>query len=183
MNESQISVRYARALFQSASEKQVLDIVYNDMEVLSETCKLEDFHYMLVLPSLKVSQKSNFVKAVFENHLSEISISMIKLVIKNKREIYLPGIARNFREFYRKSKNIRTAALVTAQPVNDSAMKSIKELIKKDDKSEVDLTATVDEEIIGGFVLTIEDLRYDASVASDLRKIKKQLLKTTIEKN
>ena len=104
MNESQISVRYARALFQSASEKQILDIVYNDMELLSETCKLEDFRYMLVLPSLQVSQKSNFVKAIFENHLSEISISMIELVIRNKREIYLPGIARNFREFYRKAK-------------------------------------------------------------------------------
>ena len=62
-------------------------------------------------------------------------------------------------------------------------MESIKGLIKKDDKSQVDLTPTVDEEIIGGFVLTIEDLRYDASVASDLKKIKKQLLKTTIEKN
>ena len=44
MNESQISVRYAKALFQSASEKQMLDEAYHDMELLSEVCKTGRFH-------------------------------------------------------------------------------------------------------------------------------------------
>jgi len=56
MNESQISVRYAKALFQSAAEQQLLDQVYKDMEVLTSTCKLEDFQYMLELPTLQPSQ-------------------------------------------------------------------------------------------------------------------------------
>ena len=93
MNESQISVRYAKALFQSASEMQILERVYEDMELLSDTCKLNDFQYMLVLPYLQPSQKYNIVSSVLEKHISEISLSMIKLVITNKREIYLPGIA------------------------------------------------------------------------------------------
>ncbi len=183
MNESQISVRYAKALFQSASEKQVLDRVFEDMELLSETCKMKDFQYMLVLPSLQVSQKSRVVKSVLENHLSEISISMIDIVIKNKREVYLPGIARNFRDLYRKTKGIRTAKLVSAQPVEDAAIKSVRELISTVYDSEVELSSVVDEDIIGGFILTIEGRQYDASVASNLRKIKKQLLQTSIEKN
>ncbi|MEN8228329.1 MAG: ATP synthase F1 subunit delta [Bacteroidota bacterium] len=183
MNESQISVRYAKALFLSASERQILDEVSRDMELLSETCKLDDFQYMLVLPSLQVSQKRKIVASVFEKYLSEISLSMINLVITNKREVYLPGIARNFMDLYRKSKGIRTATLITAQEVDDDAMKSIGQLIKKAYDAEVELTSSVDEGIIGGFVLTIEEMQYDASVASNLRKIKKQLLETSIEKN
>ena len=39
MNDSKISVRYARALFQSALEKKILDKVNQDMIFLSEICK------------------------------------------------------------------------------------------------------------------------------------------------
>jgi len=181
MNESQISVRYAKALFQSASEKKILDQVYKDMELVSDTCKLDDFQYMLAVPTLQVSQKVKVVGSIFSKVLSETSLSMINLVIKNKREVYLAGIARNFSDLYRKDQGIRSASLVTAIPVDDEAIKGIREMIKKAYNSEVELTASVDEDVIGGFVLTIEDMQYDASVASNLRKMKKQLLQTSIE--
>ena len=182
MNESQISVRYAKALFQSASEQRILDTVYKDMEVLTSTCKLEDFQYMLGVPTLQPSQKEKLLRAIFEKHLSKISLSMIDLVVKNKREAYLPGIARFFRELYRKETGVRAATLVTAQAVDESEMKGIRKLIKKAYDSDVELTTVVDGDVIGGFVLTIEDIRYDASVASNLKKLKKQLLQTSIEK-
>lgn len=182
MNESQISVRYAKALFQSASEKQILDDVFKDMELLSETWKLNDFQYMMMLPSLQPSQKNKIIEALFQHNISEISISMIHLVIKNKRESYLPGIARNYKDLYRRARDIRTATLVTAQPVDEGAMNRIKELIRKAYQADVEMTSDLDEDIIGGFILTIEDMQYDASVSSNLRKMKKQLLQTTIEK-
>jgi len=182
MNESQISVRYAKALFQSASGQQVLDKVYKDMEVLTSTCRMEDFQHMLVVPTLQPSQKVKLLRAIFEKHLSTISLSMIDLVVKNKREAYLPGIARYFRELYRKEKGVCTATLVTAQAVDESEMNAIRKLIKKAYDSEAELTTEVNVDVIGGFVLTIEDKRYDASVASNLKKLKKQLLQTSIEK-
>ncbi len=114
MNESQISVRYAKALFQSASEQDLLDQVFKDMEELTSTCKLEDFQYMLEVPTLQPSQKIKLLASIFEKHFSKISLSMINLVVKNKRESFLPGIARNFKGLYRKEKGICTASLVTA---------------------------------------------------------------------
>lgn len=182
MNESQISVRYAKALFQSAAENDQLDPVFKDMELLSETCKFEDFRYLLAIPSLQVSKKRQLADTIFNKHMTKLSLSLIDLVIKNKRESFLPGIARNFLALYRKDKGIRTASLVTAAPVDDAAMKAIRNLIEKAYDSKVELSASVDEEVIGGFVLTVEDLQYDASVASSLKKMKKQLLQTSNEK-
>lgn len=182
MNESQISVRYAKALFQSAAEQHLLDDVYKDMEVLSSTCKLEDFQYMLVVPTLQPSQKIRLVGDIFEKNISKLSLSMINLVIKNKRESFLPGIARNFKDLYRKERGISTASLITAQQVDESEMDGIRKLIKKAYDSEVELTTAVDGDVIGGFILTIEDMRYDASVANNLKNLKKQLLQTSIEK-
>jgi F-type H+-transporting ATPase subunit delta len=182
MNESQISVRYAKALFQSAAEQHLLDDVYKDMEVVTSTCKLEDFQYMLVVPTLQPSQKIRLVGDIFEKNISKLSLSMINLVIKNKRESFLPGISRNFKDLYRKERGISTASLITAQQVDESEMDGIRKLIKKAYDSELELTTAVDGDVIGGFILTIEDMRYDASVASNLKKLKKQLLQTSIEK-
>ncbi len=182
MNESQISVRYAKALFQSAAEQGLLDQVYKDMEVLTSTCKLDDFQYMLEVPTLQPSQKISLVGDIFEKNISKLSLSMVNLVIKNKRESFLPGIARNFKGLYRKEKGISTASLVTAQAVSEAEMDGIRKLIKNAYDSEVEMTTVVDGDVIGGFILTIEDMRYDASVASNLKKLKKQLLQTSIEK-
>ena len=176
MNESQISVRYAKALFKSAVEKKILDSVNKDMDLLAETCKLDDFQYMLELPSLQPSQKIKFISSIFAKNMSDISLALIHLVIKNKRESYLAGIARNFRDLYRTEKGIRSAELVTAQEVDDSTIKSIRELITKSFDSDVELSASLDADLIGGFVLKIEDRQYDSSVASNLKRMKKQLL-------
>jgi F-type H+-transporting ATPase subunit delta len=182
MNESQISVRYAKALFESALEKKQLDKVYKDMELLSETCKVDDFLEILMMPSLQVSQKRKMANAIFQKHLSELSLSLINLVIENKREAYLPAIARNFDAHYRKNQGIRSASLVTAAPLDEASLKGLLALIKKAYDSEVELSSAVDEDVIGGFILTVEGQQYDASVASSLKKIKKQLLETSIEK-
>ena len=129
MNESQISVRYAKALFQSATELQILEDVNRDMALLSETCKLDDFQNMLEIPSLQPSEKCRVVEAVLEKHLSGISLAMINLVIKNKREVYLPGIARNFGDLFKKARDIRSASLVTAQPVEEATL-SVAEIVE-----------------------------------------------------
>ena len=183
MNESQISVRYAKALFQSASEKQILDQVSGDMELLAEACKLNDFTYLLEFPSLQASQKEKLVRSMFEKHMSPISLSMILLIIANNREKYLSGIVRNFRDLYRKEKGIRSAELVTAVEVDEAAVSSIRELIRKAYDADVELSTLINKEVIGGFILTIEDMQYDASVSTNLRKLKKELLQTSIEKN
>ncbi len=76
MNESQISVRYAKALHMSAVEKNEQDKVYEDMQVLEDTCKLDDFQFMLLIPTLQPGQKCKVVGNVFDKHLSKLSMSM-----------------------------------------------------------------------------------------------------------
>lgn len=176
MNESQISVRYAKALFQSADEKKILDQVQKDMELLANTCKQPEFQNLLLVPTLQPSEKVKVVEKLFKPHICETSMSLINLVIDNKRESYLPGIARNFGDFYRKAMNISSASLLTAEPVAENALNKIKEMMARAYDSNVELSTRVNRELIGGFVLTIENMQYDASVSTSLRRFRKQLL-------
>lgn len=176
MNESLISVRYAKALFQSALENDKLDRVYQDMELLAEICRMDEFQLMLNLPFMQAERKSRLVNSLLEKQLSGLSMSMIHLAIKNKRESYLPGIARHCMDLFREEKGIRSARLVTATEVDEETLENIRQMIGEAFDSEVELSTSVDDRVVGGFKITVGDLQYDASVATSLRKMKHQLL-------
>jgi F-type H+-transporting ATPase subunit delta len=175
MNDSKISVRYSRALFQLANEKKLLDQVYSDMIFISEICKLEEIKEILESPIIVPSKKRAIFHAVLEKSTEKITLSLVDLLIKNGRENFLPAVTRVFRDETLKFRGITETYLTTAMPVNDKIRKQISEMMASVFKTSVELKETVDKEIIGGFILKVNDNFIDASVRNKLRKIRKEL--------
>ena len=96
MNDSKISVRYSRALFQTAVEKKIIDKVNQDMIFISEICKIPETREFLKSPIIIPSKKRIILHKMLEDNVEEITLSLIDLVVKNGRESFLPAIARVF---------------------------------------------------------------------------------------
>ena len=75
-----------------------------------------------------------------------------------------------------KYKGITESVLTTAVKVDPEIRKQITDLISEVFKTRVELEEVIDKEIIGGFILKVEDNYIDASIRNKLRKIKKELL-------
>lgn len=176
MNDSKISVRYARALFQTALEKKNLDQVNQDMLFISEICKTPETREFLRSPIIVPSKKEAIFHKMLGDNVEPITLSLIDLVVKNGRESFLPAIARVFIHETKKFKGITESVLTTAVKVDDNVRKQISELISEVFKTKVDLKENIDPEIIGGFILQIDDSYIDASIKNKLRKIKKELI-------
>lgn len=176
MNDSKISVRYAKALFESALGKEILDEVRQDMLQLQEVYKLKEFDYFLRSPVMKESQKRKVMTAILKDSVQPLTMDLIYLVLKNTRELYLPGIARNFEVHYKKHMGIKSAVLVSATSIDGAVEEKLASVLKDALNSKIDLTTEENKELIGGFVIRIDNQQYDASVASKLKKIEKQLL-------
>jgi F-type H+-transporting ATPase subunit delta len=71
---------------------------------------------------------------------------------------------------------IQEGSIITAIALDEKYKEKINELIRKKFKIEIDLEEKVDPSIIGGFVLRIEDQQIDASISSQLKKIKTHLI-------
>jgi len=176
MNDSQISVRYAKALFESAKEKGVLKDVRDSMEKIFNVCALPEFQYMLVNPVMKESQKYEVFEKLFKKKTHPLSLSLVNLVIHNGREQYIPSIARFFIDLYKKNEGIKTASITSATALPDDLRDNVKSIVEKALNSSVELTTETNEALIGGFIITVDQQQYDASVANSLKEIKKQLL-------
>ena len=167
-----ISNRYAKALVSLASEKNELEKVKADMEsfiVISKSNR--DFELMLNSPIVPQEKKAAVLHAIYGGKVSEISISLFKLLADKKREPYLVSIAEQFIVEYNLLNNIQEATLYTAIAVSDSIKNSAKDLVEKATGKKVILNEEIREDLIGGYILRVEDIQLDASVKNQLNKL------------
>ena len=182
MNYSKITVRYSKAIFILAKEKDILDKVKDDMLFISRIIQeISEFAFMLTSPVIQASQKEKALAKIFDNKLSTETMSLLSLIVKNKREEYIPDIARNYIELYRKEKGIKSVTLTTAIEIDKDLKEKLIKIIKEFYKSEIELKSKVNQDIIGGFVISVDDKQLDASVSKKLKDLEREFINTTFE--
>lgn len=177
MNSGTISIRYARALFNYALENKVEDKVFIEMRKLSENfADYAHFRSTLDNPVLNVKDKLQLIKTAAGGNISDAFERFIQLVLHQKRETHLQTITLLYLDLYRKYKNITMVKVTTASPIDDITLEKIKQFIQKRETDKIEFETKIDTRITGGFILDIDSDRLDASISTQLRKIKEQLL-------
>jgi len=176
MNTNRVTVRYAKALYEFAFDEKKTEQVNKDMRLLSELVNISEFRNMLENPVIFPSKKITVFNKILKNKVEETTKTFFKLLAENKREMYLSAIARNYINFYRKKNNIKAAELTTAFAADENLKKDVSDILSKQFKSKIDLITNTNEDIIGGFVLTVDSMQYDASVTEKLKEVKKEML-------
>jgi F-type H+-transporting ATPase subunit delta len=97
------------------------------------------------------------------------------MVFTKNRESYMKDICRNCIDMARTKQGIIPASLHAAHPINKGKTEEIRKRFEEKLKATIEMESEIKPELIGGFVFTIDGLQYDASIASKLSKMKKQL--------
>ncbi len=174
MKQTKLANRYAKALFDLALEQKVLDNVVEDMKLVISVCQQnKEFQLMLQSPIIYKDKKEAILKEIFEKSMQQISLFFLLIITKKKREAILETIAHQFVVLYKEFKNITTATLGTAIPLDKALKNKIVGLLQEQTKGEIDLIEQVDEDLIGGFVLGYDDKQYDASVKKQIKELQR----------
>jgi F-type H+-transporting ATPase subunit delta len=178
MSNARLAGRYAKSILDLATEKGQLEAVYADMKYLQAVCAASnEFVNLLRSPIIKADQKNSIIDAVTKDKVSALTNAFTVLLVKKGRERDLPEMATAFIEQYNALKGIHQVTLTTAVEVSDVLKKSIEDKVKAENKfATIELTTKTDEALIGGFVLEFDNNLLDASIARDLKDIKKQFL-------
>jgi F-type H+-transporting ATPase subunit delta len=180
MNQSKIAVRYAKALFLLAQEKEILENVRADIEMVIKAIRDSDqFRAYLKSPVVKSVQKFKLITEAFGGSINEVTLNFLGIVIRNKREDHLEDIARRFNDVYRNYKGIKSVSITTAISLNEQLKQNLNTLLASVYKADIELELYKEPSILGGFVLKVGDQQYDASVSTGLKKMRKTLLSGT----
>jgi len=177
MNDSKISVRYAKAIFKLALENNILPRIKQDMEILYETCEIPIFNEFLHSPIIQISEKQKILQSLFKEKVHKYTLSFLNILATNRRETFLQIISLNYFTFYREILGIKEIVLTSSTALTADTKAKIISTLKQLFKSEIELKEKVNKEIIGGFIIKIDDQQIDASVKTKLSTLKKDLVK------
>lgn len=174
MIEERIGYRYAKSIFDLATEKGITKTVYHDMENLFSTCyNSRELRNFLSSPIITLDKKKKVIHSVFDKQFSsELLPLLIDIVLRKGREMYLFEIAQAFIELYDKKNDIERGEIVSAEPMDPQTVTEIQKIIEAKTGKSFKFEEKVDASLIGGFVLKVGDKLFDGSVSSYLRKLK-----------
>ncbi|MCV6630565.1 MAG: ATP synthase F1 subunit delta [Flavobacteriaceae bacterium] len=173
MAASRAAIRYAKATLNLALEQKLNDQVETDMLTIQNTlAESTDLQNVLNSPVIKGEEKKNALKKIFAN-TQEITKGLIGLLIANKRINELGEVAMKYRILNQELKGKDTAVVTTAVPLSNDLEKKLLEKVKNITGKDVSIKNQIDESILGGFILRVGDLQFDASIANKLTKLKR----------
>lgn len=175
MKISKSASRYAQALLDLAIEQNKLDAVAADMKYMATVCaENPELELMLQSPVVKADKKLSVLNAVFDQ-FDQLTNLFVDLIVKNGREAYLSQIASSFDVLLKAHQGIVPVTLISAQKLDDKVKKEIVSKVQASITGTVELTEKIDADLIGGFIVRMGDNQIDASVASQINKLKQRL--------
>jgi len=174
MNQNRAAIRYAKATLDFAIEKKAADAVENDMrDIASVVAESKELQNLLESPIVKGEVKKNALLEVFKN-ANEITKGLISTLTDNRRIGMLREVAYKYIILHEKLKGEDVAYVTTAVPLTADLEKKMLAEVNKITGNKVTIQNKIDESIIGGFVLRVGDLQYDASIANKLNNLKRE---------
>ena len=176
---SKAAIRYAKAVLQQANDTKVAEVMFDDMKSVYATIQgSEELRSVLKSPVVKSNDKKEALLSIFEKQ-SITTKRLIQVLVDNKRIPLLSAVASSYIDLYNESKGVKVAKVITAVALTPALEEKVLAKVKDlTGSTSVTLNKEIDPAIIGGFILRVGDLQYNASIANQLGNIKREFSKS-----
>jgi F-type H+-transporting ATPase subunit delta len=175
MSSTRAAIRYAKAILDLASSKNVAEAVNNDMKTIATTISgNQELSIFIQNPTMKVEVKENALLEVFADS-NAVTKGLFKLLFENKRFEILGEIASEYNNLFDQSNGVEVAKVTTAVAMDAALEAKVLAKIATFSDKKITIENIIDPAITGGFILRIGDKQYNASVANRLQVLKREL--------
>lgn len=175
MSNQRVASRYAKSIMELSLEKGRLEEVHSDFDRLTALA-VGNFEFAVVLknPVISSEKKLNILKALFTD-ADPITLSFFDIVSRKNREEILLDVAKEFESQYNLHRSIQVAELTTTFAIDDQLKSEFEAVVKEiSGKESVQLVEKINPDLIGGYILKVNDRQVDESLSSKLRQLKAQ---------
>ena len=171
--------RYARALFDVAlQEKADLAKIEQDVVAAAELFEANrDLRHVAIAANLPDANRTAIIERVSEQLNAAAPVRKLLVMLAQKRGLnLLPDLAAAFSERLLAHQNIVRAEVKSAAPLSPDKTRALEESLSKVTGKKVELSVSVDPELLGGVVATIGSTVYDGSVRTQLQRMRQELV-------
>ena len=172
--------RYAKALFDVAlEEKADLAQIDRDLQAFEDMLETSpDLALNLSRGSVTDAQRRSLMQAVAKAMSLTTPVTKLAVLLGTNRRLELvPDLAAAFRARLLAHQNVVRAEVTSAAPLSAEKSKALEESLSKVTGKKVEISASVDPELLGGVVARIGSTVYDGSVKTQLTRLRQELVK------
>jgi F-type H+-transporting ATPase subunit delta len=182
MPSTKAAKRYATALLELAKERDEVDEILNDIELIHNTMEgSRELIVFLKSPIIKFDDKRNALEELFFDNIEEPTQLFIKLLARKDRINLLDQIAKAFIKKYKEYAGIITVNVYVARELSEDQRDTLHQQLEEKTQKNVEMNITLDESLKGGMAIRIEDTVIDGTVKHKLEQLEESLLSTTVE--
>ena len=175
MSEAVVANRYADALFQFGTEKNILDQLVDQFRTVKEVINTnQSFRLVLEHPQISQEKQQQLVETVFQGMDSHV-IHTIKLLVERNRVHIIGNMVSRLEQLTNDAKGIAVAQVYSVRQLTEKEQQDIAQAIaKRFQKREVKVHNIVDPAIIGGLKVRVGNTIIDGSVSGKLERLERQ---------
>lgn len=178
MKGTRAALRYAKALLNLAKEHGLHEEVNENMLLISNTiAQNKDLQVLLKSPIVKSETKRKVLDGIFEPHINNLSKGLIDLLVDNKRIELLGDATKKYTLIFDFLMGYEVAIVTTAVPITPEIEKQVLDKISTLTDSDISIKNIINPNIIGGFILRLGDIQYDASISQKFQTLRKNFQK------
>jgi F-type H+-transporting ATPase subunit delta len=171
----EIAQVYARSLFEVAQERGKLDLVREQLgqfaDALEGSRELSVFFFS---PYFSTEEKKEGLRTAVDG-ADETVENFLALLVENHRMPVVFRVRRELDRLWREANQLLPVQITSAVALDEAVTSRIGEEIGRQTGRRVELTATVDPDVVGGIVLRVGNSILDASIRTRLDNLRKQV--------
>jgi len=171
----EIAAVYARSLFEVAQEQSKLDTVRDQLgafaDALDSSRELQTFFFS---PYFSTVEKSDGLDRAVTD-ADPVFVNFLKLLIENHRTPAVFRIRREFDRLWRQENKLLPVQVTSAVALDQATVNQIGDRIAQQTGQKIELSASVEPDILGGIVVRVGNSILDASIRNRLEQLRKQV--------
>lgn len=171
-----IASTYAKALFDLSLENKKTEKIYQDIILIENAVEdNKDLLHFLSDVTLAKEDKKKALIGIFKKYLNQETMNFLQVLVDKSRGGYLKKICDEYKKLYLQHHDIKEAVIYAAFELDDKQVKEIKDVLVKKYKTDFVTKVIVDEDIIGGIKIKVDDLIIDGSISSRIDRLKNSI--------
>jgi F-type H+-transporting ATPase subunit delta len=173
----EIAEVYARSLFDVAKEHDVLDEVHDELgQFADELAQNRDLQVFLFSPYFSSEEKKDGIGKIVDE-ADEHFVRFLELLAERHRMPVLMRIRRAFEELYAEERKLLPVTITSAVELDEGMVSKIGERIEEQTGKTIELTVSVDPDVLGGLSMQVGNLIMDATIRARLERLRKEVAK------
>jgi F-type H+-transporting ATPase subunit delta len=171
----EIAEVYARALFEVAQERDVLDTIHAQLGQFADALHGDrDLMTFLFSPYFSTDEKKDGLHRAVQG-ADPAFMNFLEALIERHRTPVIFRIRSRFEQLWDAEKRLLPVEVTSAVPLDRATVQSIGDRVGEQTGNTIVLTSVVNPEILGGIVLRVGNFILDASIRNSLEQLRKQV--------